>query len=121
MNIALWILQGLAAALFLATGSVKVLRSKEQIVKNPHLGWANDFSDGQIKAIGAAEVLGGAGLVLPWWLGIVPILTPIAAVCLGVIMIGAAVTHAKRKEPFVPVVVLTLIVFGIGVGRFARF
>jgi uncharacterized membrane protein YphA (DoxX/SURF4 family) len=118
MNIALWVLQGLLAAAFLAAGSMKLLRSKEQIVANPHLGWANDFSPPQIKLIALAEVLGALGLALPWALGIVPVLTPIAAVCLAVIMLGAVATHAQRKEPVAPSAVLTVLLLVVAVGRF---
>lgn len=64
------------------------------------MGWSADFSEGAVKGIAAAEILGGIGVILPWLLNIVPILTPIAAVGLGLglVMIGALTTHARRGE-----------------------
>ena len=48
--------------------------------------------------IGVSELLGGLGLILPYATGIAPILTPVAALGLGLVMILAAGFHAKRKE-----------------------
>ncbi len=97
MTITLWIINGLLALLFLASGSMKLARPKAALVTNG-MGWAQDFSDGNVKLIGLAELLGGLGLILPFALGIAPVLTPIAAVCLAIIMVGATLTHARRKE-----------------------
>jgi len=118
MNIALWALQGLLALAYVAAGGNKLAQSREKLLANPMMGWAGDFSAGQIKMIGLAEVLGAIGLVLPWALGILPILTPIAALCLTVIMVGAAATHARRKEPVVAAAVIAALSLAVGVGRF---
>ena len=65
------------------------------------MGWVEDFSGGTVKAIGALEVLAAIGLILPWWTGIAPVLTPLAALGLAAIMVGAVITHVRRKEiPF---------------------
>jgi uncharacterized membrane protein YphA (DoxX/SURF4 family) len=119
MNIAFWVLQGLLAAAFAAAGSLKLSRSKEQLLANKQMGWANDFSPAQIKLIGGAELLGALGLILPWALKIEPLLTPIAAVCLVIIMVGAVLTHRKRHEPFAPPLVLAVLLLVIAAGRFA--
>jgi hypothetical protein len=64
-----------------------------------------------VKLIALAEVIGGFGLVLPLLTGIVPVLTPIAAIALAAIMVGAAVVHARRKEsPILQIVVAVLCV-----------
>ena len=60
------------------------------------LAWAEDRTDGQVKVIGALEVLGAAGLILPAALGIAQVLTPLAALGLAVIMAGAIVVHLRR-------------------------
>jgi hypothetical protein len=117
MNIALWVLQGLLAFALGAAGAMKVVQSRDAILANPRMGWASDFSASQIKMIGGAEVLGAIGLVLPWALGILPILTPIAAVCLAILMIGATATHARRKEPSAPTIVLAVLLVVIAIGR----
>jgi len=97
MNIVLWILAGLLAAFFLAAGLTKVSQPKEKLAAN--MKWTEDFSAGTIKLIGTAELLGAIGLILPAVLDIVPILVPLAATGLAGIMVGAIITHARRKEP----------------------
>lgn len=52
-----------------------------------------------IRFIGVAELAGAIGLLVPWYTQIMPILTPIAAVCLGLIMLPAGVIHYRRHEP----------------------
>ena len=85
MNYALWIVQGLLAALFLFAGGMKLVLPLEQMtgpVPLPGLF---------LRFIGVAEVLGAIGLILPGLLRIRPGLTPLAAVGLVIIMIGATV------------------------------
>ena len=85
MNIALWIVQALLAALFLFAGGMKLITPIEEMTKQiPMPGWFLHF-------IGLAEVLGAIGLIAPWLTGIRPGLTPLAAVGLVIIMIGATV------------------------------
>lgn len=98
MNVVLWIIAGLLAALFLGAGAMKLTQSKEKLGANPNMGWTQDFSAGTIKLIGGLEVLAAIGLILPAALDIVPVLTPLAATGLVVIMVGAIATHARRKE-----------------------
>jgi hypothetical protein len=82
-NKTLWTIQGLLAALFLFAGSMKLVVPIEAMTGPVALPGP------LLRFIGVAEVLGGVGLVLPWLLKIRPVLTPIAAVALVVIMIGA--------------------------------
>jgi uncharacterized membrane protein YphA (DoxX/SURF4 family) len=97
VNIALWIIAGLLAAAFLAAGLMKVSQPKEKLAASG-MGWTDGFSPGGVKAIGAVEVLAAVGLILPAALGIAPVLVPLAAVGLVLLMIGAAITHARRHE-----------------------
>jgi uncharacterized membrane protein YphA (DoxX/SURF4 family) len=119
MNVALWVVQAALAVAFLFTGGNKILRSKDALAK---LGmtFVEDFSAMSVKLIGAAEVLGALGLILPRATGIAPVLTPIAAVGLAIIMIGAAVTHLRRKESKAvgPNVLLFVLAAFVAVGRF---
>ena len=88
MNRALWIVQGLLAALFLFGGSMKLMIPIEEMTAQvPLPGYFIQF-------IGIAEILGGLGLVLPWALRILPGLTPLAASGLVIIMIGATTMTA---------------------------
>ena len=117
MNLGLWILQGLAAFAFLAAGGMKLAMPRQKLVEKGQ-GWAGDFSDGKVKLIGLAELLGGVGLLVPWASGVVPLLTPVAAACLAALMIGAAATHVRRGETPIPPIVLALICAGVAAGRF---
>lgn len=119
MNTALWIAQILAALAFGGAGFMKLTRPKSALYESG-LKWVEDFSDAQVKLIGLLELLGAAGLILPWALNILPILTPVAAVGLVVIMLGAAYTHLRRGEnPIIAVnaVLLALALF-VAWGRF---
>jgi uncharacterized membrane protein YphA (DoxX/SURF4 family) len=113
VNLALWIVAIVLATGFAASGLVKLLVPKEKLV-NFGQGWAQDFSPTSIRLIGVAEVLGAAGLILPAVTHIAPILVPLAAIGLVLVMVGAAVVHARRKETMniaVNVVLLALAVF----------
>jgi hypothetical protein len=121
MNIVLWVLAGVVAAVYLAAGGMKLVTPREKLLENPNLAWVNDFSAGAVKLIALAEVLGAIGLILPRALDIAPVLTPIAAVGLAIVAAGAIVVHARRKESkAVPLnaVLLVLAAF-VAVGRFA--
>ncbi|QEO13233.1 DoxX family protein [Agromyces intestinalis] len=105
MEIAVWIVTGLVALLLGGAGASKLARSKARILENPNMGWARDFSQPAIKLIGLAEVAGALGLVLPWALSVLPVLTPIAGYALAALLVGAAGVHIRRREfaglPFV--------------------
>ena len=98
MNVTAWIVSGLLAALFLMSGAMKVPATKASLAGNPRMGWAAPFPIGLIKFIGAAEIAGAIGLILPRALDIAPWLTPVAAVSLAITMLGAIITHARRSE-----------------------
>src|SRR5919205_1202779 len=97
MNIALWIIAGLLAAIFAAAGLMKLTQPKEKLAASG-MDWTEDFGAGTVKAIGALEVLAAVGLILPAALDVVPVLVPLAALGLVLLMAGAIVTHARRKE-----------------------
>ncbi len=118
MDIVAWILQIVLAAAMLGAGGMKLARPKPALVSGG-MGWAEDFTDTNIKLIGAVEVLGAIGLIVPWLTGIAPILTPLAAVGIALVMAGAVVVHVRRKEQFVPPLVLGVIAVVVAVLRFA--
>lgn len=118
MNVVAWILQIVLAVAFLGAGGMKLARPKPALV-SAGMGYAEDFSDSSVKLIGAVEVIGAIGLILPWLTGIAPILTPIAAVGLALVMAGAVVVHIRRKEAFVPPLVLGVLALAVAVLRFA--
>jgi len=120
VNIALWAVQALLALVYLAAGGMKVVRPREQLVASGRFDWMKDTSDAGVKAIGAVEVLGALGLILPELTGIAPILTPIAAVGLVVVQIGAIRVHLTRHErqPLPANGILLLLAAFVAVGRF---
>jgi hypothetical protein len=99
MNRALWIVAGLLAVVYLLSGVGKLVVPKERLAAFPGGGWVEDFSASAVKAIGALEVLAAAGLVLPAALGIAPVLVPLAAAGLVLLMAGAVITRLRRHEP----------------------
>jgi DoxX-like family len=98
MNLTLWTIAGLLAAAFLVAGASKLFIPKAQLARAPGGGWVLDFSAGFVKALGVVEILGAVGLILPALLGIAPILVPLAAVGLALIMAGAAIVTFRRQE-----------------------
>ena len=117
LNTALWIVQGILAVIFLLMGVMQVVRTKEQLAEQ--MDWVTDFSARDIRSIGILEIVGAVGLVLPGLLGILPWLTKYMAIGLGLLMIGAFVTHLRRKEWVMAVVtaVLALLCVFIWYGR----
>ena len=99
MNLALWIVQAVLALIFLGAGTLKLVQSRDRLVKTLG-GWVEDVPAGLIKAIGALEILAAIGLILPPALGIFPVLAPLAAAGLVAVMVGAIITHARRGEYF---------------------
>ncbi len=120
MLIAFWIVSGLVALAALGAGTFKLVRTKAGLA-GARMGWVEDFSPLQLKLIGAAEVIGAVGVVVPAATGIAPIVSPIAAVCLCLLWIGATVTHVRRKEPFVPALVPALLAAASAVLGFVLF
>ena len=83
-------------------------------------GYGSDYSANFIKMLGVFEVLGGIGLVLPRLTGILPWLTPLAAVGLAIIMLGAVNTRYKRGENqfVIGTAVFFLLCIFVAYGRF---
>jgi uncharacterized membrane protein YphA (DoxX/SURF4 family) len=113
MTVALWIVQGLLALLFLFAGVMKFIMTVEEMTRDVPLPGAF------LRFIGVAEVLGAIGLILPGLLRVKPGLTPLAAAGLAIIMVGATVltiTYMGVAMAPVPFVVGLLAVF-VAYGR----
>lgn len=95
LNIALWVAQVLLGALFLFAGGMKVFTPIEEMAKNA--AWVKDLP-WLMRFIGVSELAGGLGLILPSLLRIKPVLTPIAAIGLLIILILAAGYHIMHNE-----------------------
>jgi uncharacterized membrane protein YphA (DoxX/SURF4 family) len=121
MNVVLWIVAGLLAVAFGAAGLMKLTQPKEKLA--PNMAYVEDFSAGAIKAVGALEILAAVGLILPAVLDIAPVLVPLAALGLVLVMIGAAVVHARRGEHqmILTNVVLLVLAAVVAWGRFGPY
>jgi uncharacterized membrane protein YphA (DoxX/SURF4 family) len=97
MNILAWPLQLVCATTFLASGTMKSLMSKQRMIATGQTGVA-PFPLPLLRVVALAELAGVLGLLLPWATGTGRVLTPVAAACLAVVMVGAAVSHASLHE-----------------------
>lgn len=119
MNTALWITQGILAAMFAMAGVMKSTQPIDKLLKSG-ITWADRFSLSTVRLIGFSELLGAIGIILPWLLTIVPVLTPVAASGLAVVQFLAIFHHAKHKESkaiIFNIVLLSLAAF-VAYGRF---
>lgn len=112
MLVAYWIIAGLLAMFYLYAGGQKLVRSPQKLADSG-LAWAGDFPAWSIKVIGSLEVLGALGLILPPLTGIVPALAPWAAVGLGLVQVGAAITHLTRGEVKALPINVVLLLFAV--------
>jgi uncharacterized membrane protein YphA (DoxX/SURF4 family) len=88
----LWIAQGVLAALFLFAGVMKLVMPADVLAAQSH------FPGAFMKFIGIAETAGGLGLILPGLFRIGRGLTPLAALGLVIIMVGAVVTTIVQGQ-----------------------
>jgi hypothetical protein len=116
MNVALWILQGLIAFAMAGAGTFKLVTPHARLAEK--MAWAASWPAARVKLLGAVQVLGAVGVVVPWATGIAPLLTPVAACCLLVLMLGAVKTHVERKEPAFAPVLLAVFCVVVILGRF---
>jgi hypothetical protein len=97
-NLSVWVLQVLVAAVFLFSAVTKGSWSKERLVAAGQTGVA-PVPLPLLRFVATMELAGVLGLLLPWSTGVARVLTPVAAVGLGMIMIGAASVHLRLGEP----------------------
>ena len=118
-NLLLWLGQVLLALGFLGASYGHTL-AFETSSKSPGREWLATVGRDRMRVIGSLEVLGAVGLVLPMATGVLPWLTPAAALCLGLLMVFAIVFHARRtgETPNIVLnVILGSIAFLIAFGR----
>jgi uncharacterized membrane protein len=115
----LGILQGLLAFAMFGAGFFKLSTPYDKLVEK--MVWAKTWPPGRVKLLGLAEVLGAAGLVLPWVTGLLPILIPVAALCLLILMLGAVRTHIVHRESIVAPAVLAVFAVVVALGRLGLF
>ncbi|MFJ3788464.1 DoxX family protein [Kitasatospora sp. NPDC090091] len=96
MTAAYWVLVTPLALFYLYAGGLKALRSREQLL--PMMAWVGSTPMPVVRALGAIEVLGAAGLVLPPLTGIAPAAAPAAAVGFVLLQVAATGVHLRRGD-----------------------
>src|SRR4051794_19939732 len=97
MNTILWICQSFLALVFVYSGVMKSTQTERWLIAHKQTG-VEGLPVPLIRFIGVSEILGVAGILVPSLTGIMPLLTPIAALCFSLIMIFAARIHYRRNE-----------------------
>jgi hypothetical protein len=98
MNLTLWIVTLLLAAVALLGGATKTLVPKQKLARAHGGGWTGDASAGFVKSLGLLELLAAVGLILPAVVDVAPVMVPVTATCWIALMIGAMITHGRRGE-----------------------
>lgn len=121
MNTVLWVVAALLAAAFLFSGLFKLAQSREKYIATQN--WAEGAPRWAPHAIGALEVLGALGVVLPAMADIAPVLVPLAATGLALVMICAVAMHLRRGEipALAPSGVLLILAAVVAWGRFGPY
>ena len=96
MSTLILVIQILLVIAFLMGGGMKIIHSIEKLAGM--MPWVKEYPVSTIRFIGTSEVLGAVGLIIPWWTNILPVLTPLAAGLLALIMVLAGAHHLRRKE-----------------------
>jgi hypothetical protein len=122
MNVVLWIVAIVLAVVFTSAGIMKITQPREKLA-GMGLAWTADFSPMTVKLIGTVNFLGGIGLVLPAVFDIAPTLVPLAASGIAVLMVLAAIVHARRKENQIIMgnVIIMLLALFVAWGRFGPY
>jgi hypothetical protein len=119
LNVALWVVQSLLALAFGLAGWVKLTKSLPDLAG---ASWTNDVPTVIVRFIGAAELAGALGLLLPSLTRIFPDATPLAATGLTTIAALAVAFHVYRGDAAVIVVpaALGLAASFVAWGRFRK-
>ncbi len=96
MTVAYWIVAGLLALFYGYSGGIKVVRDPQQL--KPMMGWVDTVPLPVLRTLGAVELAGALGLLLPPLTGVAPWLAFAAAAGLVLLQIGAMRLHLSRGE-----------------------
>jgi hypothetical protein len=120
MNIFLWIVQGIAALLYVPGGAFKIFKTDAMP------GFTRRIPSGAWKVIGLVELLGGIALVVPGSMVGIPTLNGVAAAVLGLETLAIAAFYGRQStkmmaaNPFFWSVIQLVLVAIIAFGRMYR-
>lgn len=97
MNVALWVAQIVLAAVFLYSAITKGLWSRERLLDAGQTGVAR-IPMPLLRFVAGAEFLAVLGLLGPGLANVWPMATPLAAMGLATVMVGAAAVHVTQNE-----------------------
>lgn len=120
MNVLLWVLQSILALAFIGSGVVKITQPKDKL--KAQMEWVDHTSETNVKLVGAVELLGGLGVILPAVTKIATVLVPIAAVGLAITMALALLVHVRLHDPIAKAsgaIILLILAVVVAWGRFA--
>ena len=105
METLVWVVQVSLALLVLVSGGMKVVAydRMKRMAEQRRPGATIPMSRGLAQFVGVAEVIGAVGLVIPQATGILPVLTPLAAAGLAIIMVGAVAKTIRYDSVVLPV------------------
>src|SRR4029079_14368358 len=120
MNLTLWIVTLLLAAVALLGGATKTLVPKQKLARAHGGGGTGDASAGFVKSLGLLELLAAVGLILPAVVDVAPVMVPVTATCWIALMIGAMITPGPvdQVKLVMPNLVYVALAVAIAVGRF---
>ncbi|WP_328998717.1 DoxX family protein [Kribbella sp. NBC_00709] len=98
MNVITWIFSGALAVVFTISGVLKGTMSRARLLASGQTGIA-PFPMPLVRVTAYCELLAVVGLFAPWLTDRARVLTPLAAVGLVIVMIGAATSHSSLREP----------------------
>lgn len=119
LHTGLWVAQVLLALAFGMAGSMKLTMPTEELTQKG-MTFVSHYQAGTVRFIGSMEILAAIGLILPAALRRLPILTPMAATGLALVMALATQYHISHHEPAVANIVLLLLAVFIAWGRFVK-
>jgi uncharacterized membrane protein len=120
LRIGLWLVQALLAFAFAGAGAMKLFTPMAELLAQ--MAWVSAVPEAMVRFIGAAELAGAIGLILPALTRIKPGLTALAAAGLTVVMLAAAPFHLSRGEvgAIVPNLILGALAAFVAWGRFKK-
>lgn len=117
MEAFIWFARGVLALLFIVTGMMKILQTKEKLSEK--MDWVDDFSSGTLKFVGVVELIGALGLILPFLFDFPKSIVSFSAVGLAVVQFLALGVHFKRKENISMVFNIVLLILSLFVAFYS--